>query len=185
MRWEWWSRSRVQGSSDPEEDELMFRWNLEIVPQNSNSKIDDPAAEEISFTADVAGLYIVRLIVSDDISNSHPAYMAIRVLNANMPPEIPDFHSYREGNDQGVPYELFFVIGEGRRDPDGEIVSYELDFGDGKTTYATARELESGEIGLHPQIRSLLRIPGKLHCKTLQQLMIGEHERRLQQMSLL
>ena len=61
-------------SFDPEEDDLTFRWSFDITPEGSNSKIDDPTAEEISFTADMEGLYLVKLVVNDGASNSYPTY---------------------------------------------------------------------------------------------------------------
>ena len=132
------------GSSDPEEDALMYRWSIDVMPKKSNSKINDPTAESISFTADMAGLYILRLIVSDDVSNSYPAYMAVRVLSTNMLPLIPNywFHTYL---DEKVPMEVRFIIEDGAHDPDGKIVLFEYDFGDGHTTHLTAEESYEAE----------------------------------------
>ena len=131
-------------SSDPEEDALMYRWSLDVMPKKSNSKINDPTAESISFTADMAGLYILRLIVSDDVSNSYPAYTAVRVLSTNMLPVIPNywFHTYL---DEKVPMEVRFIIEDGAHDPDGKIVLFEYDFGDGHTTHLTAEESYEAE----------------------------------------
>ena len=139
-------------SSDPEEDDLAYRWSIDVAPLGSNSKIDNPSAESISFTADMEGLYILKLVVSDDESNSYPAYTAVRVLSTNMPPEISEFDFYYATIDHGTPFQMYWRIKNEYTDPDGEIVAYEFNFGDGNTTYVTTQEILSEGSGDNPGI---------------------------------
>ena len=71
----------IDGSSsfDEEGESLNYRWSLDIVPKNFNSQIDNPTNSSISFTPDVEGFYLIRLIVNNGTENSDPAYMVIRV----------------------------------------------------------------------------------------------------------
>ncbi|MCZ0932736.1 MAG: hypothetical protein OXJ52_06265 [Oligoflexia bacterium] len=71
----------IDGSSsfDEEGNNLTYSWSLDISPQNFNSQIDNPTNSSISFTADTAGFYLIRLIVNNGTENSYPAYMVIRV----------------------------------------------------------------------------------------------------------
>ena len=129
-------------STDPEEDDLMYRWSIDVAPLGSNSKINDPSAEEITLTPDMKGLYIIKLVVSDDMSNSYPAYTAVRVLSTNMPPEIPNYWHHIHLDEQ-VPMEVRFIIEGGAHDPDGKIVLFEYDFGNGKTTELSGEVYEA------------------------------------------
>ena len=129
-------------STDPEEDDLMYRWSIDVAPLGSNSKINDPSAEEITLTPDMKGLYIIKLVVSDDMSNSYPAYTAVRVLSVNQLPVIPNYHFHGHPDEQ-VPVEVQFIIEGGAHDPDGKIVLFEYDFGNGKTTELSGEVYEA------------------------------------------
>ena len=71
----------IDGSSsfDEEGNSLNYRWSLDIIPQNFNSQIDEPTSSSISFTPNVEGFYLIRLIINNGTQNSYPAYMVIRV----------------------------------------------------------------------------------------------------------
>jgi len=71
------------GSSDPDDDPLSFNWAFDEVPEGSLAEIVDPSAEQTSFVADVAGTYIVRLVVNDGTIDSEPATVTITAI----PPE--------------------------------------------------------------------------------------------------
>ena len=60
------------GSYDTEEDPLTYYWHFTSVPEGSEAVIDDPTAEITSFTADLAGQYVVSLIVNDGYADSEP-----------------------------------------------------------------------------------------------------------------
>ena len=65
---------KLDGSSstDPEGQALTYQWTL-MPPLGSNATLDDVTAVTPSFTADVAGDYGVRLVVSDGDKDSAPA----------------------------------------------------------------------------------------------------------------
>jgi hypothetical protein len=52
-------------SYDPDGDLLTFRWMLTSVPEGSTAAFEDPTAVYARFFADVAGTYVVKLIVND------------------------------------------------------------------------------------------------------------------------
>jgi hypothetical protein len=60
------------GSVDVDGDSLTFRWTFAAKPAASNASFSDPAAVATAFTADVAGVYIVQLVVDDGSDESLP-----------------------------------------------------------------------------------------------------------------
>jgi len=65
-------------SSDPGGADLDYSWTLLSSP-NGSSVVLDPSGSQVSFTADVAGTYKVKLIVNNGLTESSPAYAEIRV----------------------------------------------------------------------------------------------------------
>jgi len=59
-------------SSDPENDPLTYSWSLTSAPVGSGATLSDPTAINPIFAADVAGDYVVQLIVNDGEFNSAP-----------------------------------------------------------------------------------------------------------------
>ncbi len=83
------------GSTDPEDDELFFNWDLLVVPPGSTTPLgqeafDDPQAEEARFYADVEGEYTVQLVVNDGEGYSTPVFLEVDVdiTTANEPPVV-------------------------------------------------------------------------------------------------
>ena len=72
-----------------------------------------------------------------------PPIMAIRARETNMPPVIPGFWNFPQS--EGIPAEIALRIGSDHNDPDGKIVTYEYDFGDGQTTYLTSEDIGAEE----------------------------------------
>ena len=58
------------GSSDPDGDPLTFQWFLGSVPAGSAAELSDPAIIAPTFVADIAGEYMVHLIVNDGMQDS-------------------------------------------------------------------------------------------------------------------
>jgi hypothetical protein len=69
-------------SSDADGDPLTFRWTLESVPPASQATLSDPAAVNPTFTADLSGSYVARLIVNDGLVDSASDTVVISTLNA-------------------------------------------------------------------------------------------------------
>ncbi len=59
-------------SYDPEGDPLSYTWRLVTSPPGSSASLADPGTALPSFTADVAGSYVIELVVSDGSQSSNP-----------------------------------------------------------------------------------------------------------------
>src|SRR5207245_1873564 len=64
-------------STDPEARPLAFTWSFQVRPAGSSAAIQDPQAAKTSFMADVAGDYVVALVVSNSVVTSAPVAMTI------------------------------------------------------------------------------------------------------------
>ncbi len=52
-------------SSDPDDGPLVFAWSFVSMPNGSSATLTQPSSARPSFVADLAGTYVVRLIVND------------------------------------------------------------------------------------------------------------------------
>jgi hypothetical protein len=66
-------------SSDPEGRLLTYAWSVIDKPSGSTVMIADPFAAETTLTADMAGIYRVRLIVNNGINDSDPVTFTIDI----------------------------------------------------------------------------------------------------------
>ena len=71
-------------SSDPGGANLDYKWTLLSSP-NGSSAVLSPSGAEVSFQADVAGTFRVKLIVNNGLSDSDPAYAVITVTEGEQP----------------------------------------------------------------------------------------------------
>ena len=65
------------GSFDADNDPLTYNWTLLSKPDKSSAALYNTNLPQLSFVADVAGTYKIRLIVSDGKSYSNPADVTI------------------------------------------------------------------------------------------------------------
>ena len=65
------------GSSDSDGDPLVFQWSFVSKPAASQAAIANPSAVVSTFTADVAGVYFVQLVVDDGNDESLPRVVVI------------------------------------------------------------------------------------------------------------
>jgi hypothetical protein len=65
------------GSTDPDGDTLTFQWTLTAKPAESAASFSDASAATTAFMADVAGVYIVQLVVDDGSDESLPQLVVI------------------------------------------------------------------------------------------------------------
>lgn len=73
------SRVRLDGraSTDPNGDALGFQWSLTSRPAGSTAALGNRTAPELDFVADVIGIYVVSLVVSDGLGASADATVTI------------------------------------------------------------------------------------------------------------
>ena len=67
------------GSTDLENAPLTFQWSIVGRPESSRAALGNPAASVASLDPDLAGTYILQLVVSDGASNSAPQTVEVRV----------------------------------------------------------------------------------------------------------
>jgi hypothetical protein len=108
------------GSSDPDNDPLTYRWSLTSKPNGSGAALSGPATVSPSFVMDVFGDYRVQLVVNDGTIDSPPDTVTIRTVN-NPPTAYagPDVKVYIVDNTV-VPLD-----GSGSIDPDGDALTYQ------------------------------------------------------------
>jgi len=70
------------GSSDADAQPLTYQWALLSFPTGSLAGLSNPASLNPTFTADVAGNYVVQLIVNDGVLNSAPSTVTISTINS-------------------------------------------------------------------------------------------------------
>lgn len=69
------------GSSDPEFDPLTFSWSLSSTPPGSLAGLSDSSTATPSFVPDLAGTYVVQLVVNDGFEDSVPDEVEITVIS--------------------------------------------------------------------------------------------------------
>ena len=69
-------------SSDADGNSLAYNWLLVSKPGGSSAALSDPKAVKPTFDVDVAGSYLVRLIVSDGTVDSAPDTVIISTENS-------------------------------------------------------------------------------------------------------
>ena len=76
-----------EGSTDVDGDPLTYDWSFLQVPPGSNATLSDPTVATPTFMADMAGQFVVQLIVNDSTANSLPDTVTITTTGAmNTPP---------------------------------------------------------------------------------------------------
>ncbi|MGH3863842.1 PKD domain-containing protein, partial [Actinokineospora sp.] len=85
-------------SFDPDGDLLTYEWSFQSVPAGSgltSETITGRTRPDPSFIPDVAGAYVLKLVVRDQEATSEPSLMTVRAWAANVPPNAhagPDRH---------------------------------------------------------------------------------------------
>lgn len=121
------------GSSDPDGTIVSYSWSF---GDGSNSSNANP-----THTYTSAGTYNVALTVTDDFGDSGSSSTTVTIAVGNAPPVANANGPYSGTEGNAVAFD-----GSASNDPDGSIISYSWDFGDGSTgigattthTYSTA-----------------------------------------------
>jgi Ca2+-binding RTX toxin-like protein len=135
------------GSSDANGDALAYIWSFTSVPTGSAAALSDTGSVMPAFRVDLAGSYVVQLVVNDGATDSLPATVTINAedpTNANTAP-LAD-----AGPDQQVVLASTVIItldGSGSVDPDGQSLSYLWSF---LTLPAGSTATLSGAGGMSP-----------------------------------
>ncbi len=108
------------GSFDPDGNAITYHWAL-TPPLGSKAVLSNPSAVNPTFTADIPGDYVVRLIVNDGTVDSAPA---TAIVNSNGVP-VAD-----AGLDQLIVLDgtVVQLIGDASSDPDGDRLTYAWTF---------------------------------------------------------
>ncbi len=111
------------GSSDVDEDPLVYEWSLVSTPQGSTATLSDPSLVNPSFVADASGTYVIQLIVNDGFVDSVPDTVTITISTLNYKP-VAD-----AGPDQKVlSGDTVTLDGSGSSDPDDDPLTYVWSF---------------------------------------------------------
>ena len=109
---------RGAGSSDLDGDRLTYRWALTTRPAGSSAVLDDPAAVNPGFEADLAGSYVAQLIVKDGAEESRPDTVVITTGNSRP--------LANAGPDQKQPKKNTITLdGSASTDADGDTLTYD------------------------------------------------------------
>ena len=74
------------GSFDPNGDPLTYAWSFTATPIGSAAVLSSSMASQPTFTADLAGTYVVRLVVNDGATDSSPDSVTITASTFNSAP---------------------------------------------------------------------------------------------------
>ena len=113
------------GSYDPDGQSVSdYSWSIETTPNGSTAELDSPLSISPTFVPDIAGDYIISLIVQAGGVWSDPDYVTITADSLNSPP-IAD-----AGPDQpdAIVGSLVTLDGTGSWDPDEDPLDYDWEF---------------------------------------------------------
>jgi len=106
-------------SSDIDGDSLTYAWSIVTAPAGSQALIANPAHVKPTFTPDLAGQYVIQLIVDDGTVPSAPDTMVITTTKQNGQPVA------NAGADQTVHVgDTAHLDGSTSSDPDGDALTY-------------------------------------------------------------
>jgi len=108
-------------SHDADGDALTLRWTLVSLPPGSHAVLTDPASMGPAFTADLAGHYVVSLVVNDGVLDSAADTVAIDTLNSRP-------HADAGPDGTAVAGATVSLDGSASSDPDGDALTFRWSF---------------------------------------------------------
>jgi len=117
----------ASSSSDPENQDLFYNWNLAAKPDGSQAFLDNDKAVKPSFIADVAGQYIVHLVVDDGEQTSVTKTVQFKVISADDPPVAIAKDVTSLGGRHYVVGDTILMDGSESYDPENQPLIYRWD----------------------------------------------------------
>jgi RHS repeat-associated protein len=106
-------------SFDPDNNNITYQWRILSAPAESIASLTNADSVIASLTPDVAGIYVVQLVVNDGTTDSQPVQVTITATALDAAP-IAD-----AGKDRSVlTGSLVTLDGSKSRDPDAEPITY-------------------------------------------------------------
>src|SRR5450631_1299223 len=106
-------------STNPSGEPLTYLWNLQTKPEGSLANLEAASGVNVSFTPDVAGLYVAQLVVHDSKGASQIGSVTI---GASVPPAP---NASASAIEQAGKHSPLLFSGVGSSDPGGLALSYE------------------------------------------------------------
>ena len=115
---------KIYGSANDGTPPYTFEWDLD-----DDGEYDDATGEEITWSWDEPGNYLIYLLVTDDGGDTAGAYASVEIgVGENDAPNKPDIQGKVSGLVPNATYTYKFTS----TDPDGDDVWYFVDWGDGE-----------------------------------------------------
>jgi len=135
-------------SGDVEGDDLTFRWTLVSTPAESSAVLSDAGVVNPSFLADLAGDYVVQLIVNDGLVDSAPATVTITADvdtdSDGVPQSIDNCTAVANADQRDTDGDGYGNLCDGDLDNDGDTNTLDLNL------YKLAHRTEAGDPAYDP-----------------------------------
>jgi len=112
-------------SSDPENQTLFYHWEIIVKPDGSQAELDNNLSVSPFFIVDVAGTYIIHLVVDDTVNKSLFATIPLNVIASNTAPfAIANDVSNLNGKSY-IAGDTLRLDGNGSYDPENKKLNYQ------------------------------------------------------------